>query len=94
MQIVELVPATLIALVVVAGSVAAQVMPVGEASLLVRVPPDVREAPLLAAASAGATLVAIPASGYAILHGNAARIRAASGLAIVWQGKAPCSSSS
>ena len=94
MQIAELAPAAFIALIVVAGSMAAQVMPMGQASLLVRVSPAIREAPLLAAARAGASLVAIPAPGYAVLHGDAAHIRAVSGLAVVWQGNAPCSPSS
>ena len=94
MQITEFAPAAFIAFVVVAGSVAAQLLPQGEAVVLVRVPPALREAPLIAAARAGAALVAIPAAGYAVLHGDAARIRSISGLAVVWQGTAPCSSSS
>ena len=94
MQIAEFAPAAFIALVVVAGSITAQMLPQGQATLLVRVPPNLREAPLLAAARADAALVAIPAPGYAVLHGDAARIRSVSGLAVVWQGIATCSSSS
>nr|WP_321984563.1 hypothetical protein [uncultured Lichenicoccus sp.] len=94
MQILELAPAALIALAVLAGAVGRELLPAGEATVLVRVAPGLREAPLLAAAGTGAALVAIPAPGFAVLHGNAARIRSVLGLAVVWPGNAPCSSSS
>lgn len=88
----ELAPAALLAASVTAALAYAQLVPFGDAMVLVRVPPR-PEAALMAAAKAGAALVSTPAPGFAILHGDASRIRAVLGLAVTWQGRAPCSSS-
>jgi hypothetical protein len=68
---------------------AAHMLPFGCATVLARVPMGARGAALAAAAS-GASLVAIPSPGYAVLRGDAARIRAHLGLTVLWHGSAPC----
>lgn len=92
MSISALIPAAMIALSVTAATAGAQLVPSGEATVLVRVSSGTPEAALAAAASADAALVRIPAAGFAVLHGNASHIRTALGLAVVWQGAAACSS--
>ncbi len=85
----DLIPATTLSLYVCATLAAAHVHPSGEAIVLVRVPNNPRAA-ALAAAATGAALVALPSPGFAVLHGDAARIRARLGLTVLWQGGAPC----
>ncbi len=74
-----------------AALIGARLLPTGEATLLVRVGKDTQRAALVAAAEADASLVGIPASGFAIVHGDAARVRATLGMAVLWNGGAPCS---
>ena len=87
-----LIPAALIALSVTAMTAGTQLVPFGQATVLVRVSARAPEAALAAAAATDAALVRIPAPGFAVLRGNASRIRALLGLAVVWQGTAACSS--
>lgn len=88
----DFVPAALSGILVVAALIGARLLPVGEATLLVRLGNDTQAAALVAAAGADASLVGIPAPGYAIVHGDAARVRATLGVAVLWNGGAPCSS--
>jgi hypothetical protein len=90
MKWVEVVPAASVSLLVTGALVAAQLLPAGEGTVLVRVAPDEGVAALRAAAAADARLVAIPAPGFAVLYGDAARIRRTLGLAVAWKGQAPC----
>jgi hypothetical protein len=85
----DLIPSTALTLCVCATIAAAHVLPLGRATVLVRVPQDERHA-LLKAAESGAALVSLPAPGFAVLRGDAARIRAHLGLSVLWQGAAPC----
>lgn len=84
----ELVPAAMLGAAVSLVLGAAQLLPTGEAMLLVRAP--TAEAALAAADRADAALVGIPAPGFAIVHGDAARIRGALGLAVNWNASARC----
>lgn len=85
----DLTPAALITLLVTGVLISAQLIPVGEATVLVRLPADTPA--LSAAAAADAALVSVPAAGFAVLHGDAGHIRSVLGLAVTWQGAAPCS---
>lgn len=76
-----------------AALIGARLLPTGEATLLVRVGEGTQGAALVAAAEADASLVGIPAPGFAIVHGDAARVRATLGMAVLWNGGAPCSGS-
>lgn len=92
MKIPELAPAALITLLVTATLAGAQLLPFGQAVLLVRTATDRPAAAVAAASAADASLVTIPAPGFAVLYGDASRVRRALGLAVAWQGKAPCAS--
>ena len=92
MRVPELAPAVLITLAVTATLAGAQLLPFGKATLLVRTGIDMPAAAVAAAGVANATLVAIPAPGFAVLYGDASRIRKAVGLAVGWHGKASCAS--
>jgi hypothetical protein len=85
----DLFPAGLIAAATGAALAAGQCLPLGDATVLVRTPSS--QSALLLAARSGAALVGVPAPGFAVLHGDAARIRAAAGFTSLWQGQAPCS---
>jgi hypothetical protein len=87
----EVAPAVLIGLFLTTSVIISQLMPLGEASVLVHLSDKAPNSALAAAAAADATLVVIPSPGFAVLHGDAARIRAVLGMTIVWKGKAPCS---
>jgi hypothetical protein len=87
----EVAPAVLIGLFLTVTAVISQLMPVGDVSVLVRLPDKALDSALASAAAADAALVLIPSPGFAVLHGDAARIRAALGLAVLWKGSAPCS---
>ena len=87
----DLLPAALLALLLAIVSATAQMLPFGQADLLIRVPDPSHGSALLLAARSGATLISLPAPGFAVLHGDAAQVRAASGLAVVWKGRAACS---
>ena len=91
MKLSQFAPAGLIALVVTIPLALAQLVPMGDATVLVRVPvnPDAVQA----YAHAGALLMTVPAPGYAVLHGDAGRIRAQFGLATLWNGFTQCMSS-
>ncbi len=95
MAALDFAPAALIALTVTAALAGAELMPSGDATVLVRVPAGGSGAPadaaLRAAAAADAAFVGVPAPGFAVLHGDASRIRAALGLTTAWKGSAPCS---
>lgn len=84
-------PALLIGLFSTGLMAATQLVPVGENLLLIRLGDTGPEAALAAAAAADATLVRVPAPGFAVLHGDAARARAAFGWATLWTGNASCS---
>jgi hypothetical protein len=75
-------PALLLGLMVTVASAAAHLMPFGTAVVLVRVADPAPRAALQAASLSDA--------GFAVLFGNASRIRSVSGLATLWTGKAPC----
>ena len=80
----EFLPAALIGVTVTLALAAAQLMPQGQATVLVRMPSGRAAATPLAASHAA--LLSSPAPGYAVLHGDAARIRAAFGAAVLWRG--------
>ena len=93
MKALDLAPAAVISLGVTMATLAAQLLPFGTATVLVRLADAAPASALRAAAGADAALVAIPAPGFAVLHGDAARVRAALGLAVLWKGRPPCSTS-
>jgi len=66
------------------------VFPTGTRLVLVPVGPASGVAALDAAASVDAALVTLRPSGFAVLYGDAARIRARFGFAIAWQGERVC----
>jgi hypothetical protein len=86
----DLAPPTLLTLVVIGSLAAAQVMPLGVTTVLVRVSDTTTKGALLAAAAADSALVSQPAPGFAVLYGDASHIRNRLGLAVRWQGSAPC----
>ncbi len=88
----EILPAVGLALSVTAMIGAMQLMPLGEGLLLVRVGDEDPRSALMTAAKAGAALVSIPAPGFAVVYGDAARVRKAVGLAVTWKGNALCAS--
>ena len=91
MKPADLLPAILIAAMTTGATTAMQLLPAGVATVLVRVADRSPAAALAIAAAADAALVSLPAPGFAVLHGDAARVRAAAGLAILWKGIPPCS---
>ena len=88
---IEIIPAAMIALSVTATLCVAQLLPFGKTMLLVRVSQAGIATALADASRADAALVGIPAPGFAVLYGDASRVRQALGLAVLWKGKAPCS---
>jgi len=64
--------------------------PAGTGLLLVRLPNGSDLAALEAVAAVPAALVALPRPGFAVLHGDAAAVRARFGWVFGWQGGAPC----
>jgi hypothetical protein len=90
----DLIPAAMLALTVTAILCGAQLLPLGKTMLLVRVANEGTEAALTAAAEADAAFVSIPAPGFAILYGEASRVRGALDLAVLWKGTALCSPTS
>lgn len=93
-RVSDVLPAAGLALSVAGMMCALQLMPFGTGLLLVRVPEDGAGSALMAAARADAAFVSSPAHGYAVLYGDASKVRAAVGLAVSWRGQAPCSPSS
>ena len=87
----DLLPAALLAFGLIVVSVTVRMLPFGSANLLVRVPDAQHGSALLLAARSNASLMSIPAPGFAVLRGDAASVRAASGLAVIWKGRAACS---
>jgi hypothetical protein len=85
-----LLPSAAIAFGVTSVLCAAELLPFGKATVLVRLSLTTSEAGLIAAARSGAAYVGSPAPGYAVLYGDAARIREAAGLAVRWKGYGPC----
>ena len=76
-------PAGLIGFIAVLPVLAMRLMPLGPGTVLVRTgaaPGSAAEA----AVRSDALLMSIPASGYAVLSGDASRIRAVAGLAVKW----------
>jgi hypothetical protein len=90
----EIIPAAGLALSVTALICGMQLMPFGRGMFLVRVHDSDPTAALMQAASAGAAFVRSPAPGFAVVYGEAARVRAALGLTVPWIGNAPCSPAS
>lgn len=82
-------PAMAIGVLVIGGVAAQRLLPTGEGQLLVRAPGGVA-ALIDKAGRAGAAIMAVPAEGFAILHGDAARIRAELGPAVKWEGRFGC----
>lgn len=81
-------PALLLGLCVTGSLCAAELMPTGREMVAIRV---AHESALRMAAASGADLVSLPAPGFAVLYGDARRIRAVAGVAWHWTGHAPCS---
>ncbi len=79
----ELAPALGLAVIVTGALCAAQLRPTGTQMLLVRA--DDEGSAVAAASASGAALVGVPAPGYAVLYGDAARVRQAAGLAVPWR---------
>lgn len=84
-------PAAGMTFLVLAAIAFSRLVPMGEALVLVRVP-GVNAAEVLAITNeAEATLVSRPAPGFAVVFGDAARIRARLGAAVLWKGVSACS---
>jgi|GEM_PF-4093448 len=87
----DLLPAVALMLMIVGMITGLQLMPYGRKMLLVRLHDADPQSALKAAAMAQAAFVGSPAPGFAIVYGQAARVRAALGLAVVWKGNGLCS---
>ena len=87
----EIIPAAGLALFVTAILCGLQLMPVGYGMLLVRFDSKDPSSVLVAASTADAEFVSIPAPGFAVVYGEASKVRAALGLAMSWEGNVPCS---
>jgi hypothetical protein len=87
----EVGPAALMGLFVTVGVLVSRFAPLGDVSVLVRLSDKTSNSAFVAAATTDAALVLIPSPGFAVLHGDGARIRAALGVTILWKGSAPCS---
>ena len=86
----ELSPAAALALFVMVAIFGLQLHPFGKGLFLVRAHDRTPRSALMAAADARGALVGIPAPGFAIIYGEAAKIRAALGLTVLWKGNAGC----
>jgi hypothetical protein len=86
-----LAPAATIAVLAAGALCAAELLPFGKTLLLVRLPTPGVGTALAAAAAADSAFVAIPAPGYAVLYGDASKVRAALGLAVPWKETSQCS---
>lgn len=86
----DILPAAGLAVVVTAALLGMQLLPLGTGAWLIRLPDQDPCAALIAAARADAALINTPAPGFAVLYGDASRVRTALGLAIAWQGTASC----
>lgn len=91
MRVSEVIPAAGLALSVTAILCGLQLMPSGTGMLLVRVHGEESRSALMAAAMADAAFVSIPAPGFAVIYGEASKVRTALGLAVLWKGNASCS---
>ena len=91
MTLGDLLPAATMSGIVLSVICGVQVLPFGTARLLVHVQGRDLGAALAVAARADAALVSAPAPGFAVVFGDAAHVRAALGLAVVWKGRPPCS---
>jgi len=90
MRLIDILPAISMTLVVTLVLGCLPLLAVGETTVLVRVPPGEPAAALRIAAAAGAVLVSEPSPGFAVLFGDAARIRNVTGLAVTWKGAPAC----
>ena len=86
-------PALALCLATTSAVVAARLLPEGYGPVLVHLGPSGLAGALAAPGMEDVALIDTPAPGYAVLWGEAARIRSALGLTISWQGNAPCSPS-
>jgi hypothetical protein len=86
----EYAPAALLLSGVTCALLWRDVMPSGSVPVLVRLRSAAPEAGFAAAALADAAVIAIPAPGFVVLRGDAARIRRELGLAAVWRGADIC----
>jgi hypothetical protein len=89
MSVSDFLPAAALASAVTLVAGALPLLPHGQAVVLARLP--VNTIALRAAASADAALVSEPAPGFAVLFGDAGRIRRALGLVVVWHARPLCS---
>ena len=94
MRISEIIPAAGLTLSATAILCGLQLVPFGKGMFLVRVDGQDSNSALMAAAMADAAFVSTPSPGFAVLYGEASRIRTAVGLAVSWKGDAPCSPAS
>ena len=94
MRVSEIIPASGLALSVIATLCGLQLMPFGKGMYLVRVDGEDPGSALMAAATANAALVSNPAPGFAVVYGEASEVRTALGLALPWKGNPPCSPTS
>lgn len=83
MTAVQIAPAGLIGLLAVFPPIAMRVWPMGPATVLVRTGAEPGAAAREAARS-GSVLMSIPAPGYAVMSGDASRIRTVGGFAVRW----------
>lgn len=90
----DLIPALTLAFLVTTGIAAGRLLPQGDMPVLVHVGSSGLANAFQKPGMADVLLVGLPAPGFAILKGNAAKIRAALGLTISWQGRVPCLSAS
>jgi hypothetical protein len=72
----------------------ASLVPSGTATMLARLPSTQQNAAIVAAADADAALLSAPRPGYAVLRGDATKIRHALHFAIGWEGAAGCAAPS
>ena len=87
----DLAPAAFLGASVIVAACASQLFPSGVGLLLVRLPNASASSALAAVAAADAAIVSTPSPGFAVLYGDATRVRHVLGLAVRWKGLAACS---
>ncbi len=87
----DVLPAAALLLLVTGVLAVAHLRPSGAGLFLVRLGPAGVAGLLGSRALADVDLVAIPAPGFAVLHGDAGRIRSVAGLTVAWEGGVACS---
>jgi|GEM_PF-6659955 len=90
MQLRQYLPSAALAIAVPLVLLWRQLTPEGSSPVLVHLGQTEAPYAFAAAAEADAAVLAIPAPGYVVLRGDAARIRHVLGLTVAWHGRAGC----